>query len=246
MVYHLLSDRALLAQCRAELEKGSGAGAVPGGGDTITNREGAQGEVLVRVVSLDWIRRECPVLMATLDEVFRFRGVGMPLVRRVLEDHRLGGRWVLRKGGIVLMPTSVLHFDEGVWGRDASEFRPARFLEEHHHGEGGDDGGRLRRMARGLRVFGGGATRCPGRQFVEDQVLAFAALMVLQFDLRPVEAGGGGTWAQPETGSSFRIGLLRAFSMPESDLEVEISARSPEQQCMVLWHESRSKRNGCE
>jgi hypothetical protein len=70
--------------------------------------------------------------------------------------------------------------------------------------------------------------------------------MVLQFDLRPVEAGGGGTWAQLETRNSFRIGLSRAFSMPENDLEVEISARSPEQQSLVLWHGSRSRRNGCE
>jgi cytochrome P450 len=166
MVYHLFSDPVLLERCRAEVGKGSGAGAGPAGDDTNTCRKGAQGEVLARAVSLDWIRKGCPVLMATLHEVFRFRGTGMPVVRRVLENHLLGGRWVLRKRGIVLMPTSVLHFDEGLWGRDADEFKPARFLEEHHHGEGDDDGARLRKMARGLRVFGGGATRCPGRQFV--------------------------------------------------------------------------------
>jgi cytochrome P450 len=110
MVYHLFSDRALLAHCRAEVEKGSGAGAGPAGDDTNTCRKGVQGEVLVRAVSLDWIRRECPVLMATLHEVFRFRGTGLPVVRRVLEDHRLGRRWVLRKGGIVLMPDVGIAF----------------------------------------------------------------------------------------------------------------------------------------
>jgi cytochrome P450 len=243
LIYHLISDPVLLAQCRAELEKG--AVTIRGNHNTddndndnsdANNEEGAHGEV--KTVSLDWIRRECPLLMVTLHEVFRFRGIGMPVVRRVLEDHRLGGRWVLRKGGIVLIPTSVIHFEEAVWGKDAGEFKPARFLKSD--GEGGCvDGVRMRKRTRTLRVFGGGATRCPGREFVQSQILAFAALMVLQFELKPIKAGDGRQWVEPQTDGSFKMGLSRAFPVPERDFDVEICARQPEREWRVVVTDAR-------
>lgn len=168
--------------------------------------------------------------MSTLQEVFRYRGIGTLIIRKVLEDHKLGGRWLLRKGGIVLMPNSVQHFDPRVWGADADVFDYRRFLK------GGEGKGRKRTPA-AFRIFGSGSTLCPVRHFANTEILAFAALMILQFDVAPK---GGRQWVRPKTDSSFGMGVARVFLMPENDFEVDLVARGPvDEQLRVLLTESK-------
>jgi cytochrome P450 len=213
MVYHLFSDPALLATCRAELERGVTVG--------------EQGE---KVVDLGWVKFECPVLVATLQEVMRHRGIGALMIRKVLEDHWLGGRVLLRKGAVLLMPNSVQHFDPAVWGPDANAFDYRRFLK-------GGVPGRKRVNPGAFRIYGSGATMCLGRHFANTEILSFAALLILQFDVRPV---GGARWVEPKTDRSFGLGVAKVFMEPERDCEVEVVARDdPAQQWRVLLTESK-------
>ena len=207
MVVHVFSDPVVLGECRRELERG-----------VATTGEGE------RVVDLDWVKFSCPVLVSTLQEVMRFRGVGTLIIRKVMEDYLLGGRWVLKKGGVVLMPNSVQHFDPGVWGADVGVFDHRRFMKK----KGGAG-------PRAFRIFGSGSTLCPGRHFANTEILAFAALMVLQFDLRPRTGG----WVMPRTDGSFGMGVARVFLMPENDFEVELVAREPGLHWRVLLTESK-------
>lgn len=77
-LYHLLSDPVALADCRREL-----AGAV----------HEKNGEIHL---DLAHIKSSCPILTSTMQEAFRFHSVGTT-ARAVVEDHMLGGKYLLRK-----------------------------------------------------------------------------------------------------------------------------------------------------
>lgn len=79
-------------------------------------------------IDLARIRTECPLLVSTLQEVMRFYGTAASL-RLIYEDTMLGDEYLLKKGGAVLMPNSVFHTDETLWGPSAGEFDHTRFLK---------------------------------------------------------------------------------------------------------------------
>lgn len=168
MLIHMYHDKSLLRRIRNELE----AAAVKSDPDGRTR--------ILRVVTL---REKCHLLHATFKEVLRHHALGAT-VRYVRDDTLLDGRYLLRKGMVVQMPLAVLHRDRGAWGEDASDFRPDRFLQP-----GADDVGKGIRQASALafRPFGGGTSLCPGRHVATLETMALAAMMVLRFDLEPVE-----------------------------------------------------------
>ncbi len=207
LVVHVFSDPVVLGECRRELER-----------DVVTNEDGE------RVVDLDCLKASCPVLVSTLQEVMRFRGVGTLIIRKVMEDYLLAGRWMLKKGSVLLMPNLVQQYDPAVWGADAGVFDHRRFMKKKGAAN-----------PRALRIWGSGSTLCPGRHFATTEMLAFAALMVLQFDVRPEV----GRWVMPRTDGSFGLGVARIFLMPENDFEVELVAREPRLHWRVLLTESK-------
>lgn len=104
LLYHIFADPAILDDCRRELS------------DIVhLDPDGT------RCISLDRILSQCPTILATLNEVYRFYGVGTILVRQVVEDHLLDKTYLLKKGNIVLMPTSIQHYSEATWGPDVSK-----------------------------------------------------------------------------------------------------------------------------
>ncbi len=174
------------------------------------------------MVDLECLKGSCPVLGSTLQEVMRFRGVGTLIIRRVMEDYLLAGRWALKKGAVLLMPNLVQQYDPAVWGPDAGQFDHMRFVKK-------------KKGPKSFHIFGSGSTLCPGRHFATTEMLAFAALMVLQFDVRPRMGG----WAMPRTDGCFGLGVARVFLMPDSDFEVDIVAREPGLHWKVLMAESK-------
>lgn len=78
MLYHLLSDPVALKECRQEVSK------------AVSEKDG---EVYLDVA---YIKRECPILASTMQEAFRFHSIGMS-ARAVVEDHVLGGKYLLKK-----------------------------------------------------------------------------------------------------------------------------------------------------
>lgn len=150
----------------------------------------------------------CQILQSTLHEVLRFHG-GQTFLRKVMEDHMLDDKYILlKKGSALISPATVQHFDPLVWGANSDTFLDAvRKHDKKCH-------------RRHLRGFGGGHHLCPGRHFAMTEVLGFAALVIMRFDLIPAE----GTWTALKTGKISSRGS--AVAMPDNDMNITISPRS--------------------
>lgn len=196
MLYHIFSDPAVLADCRRELRE-----------------KGYMGRALHNFGLSDF-RGSSPVLASTFQEMLRYRGVGTLVIRQVLEDHVLEGRYLLKKGGIVLVPHAVQHFRGDIWGPQAGEFQHRRFL---HAGPAGT-GGLKRYNTAAFRPFGSGSTLCLGRHLAQTEILACAALAIANFDVEPET----GSWAQVSADRSFGLGVARIFLLPDRDIRVRL------------------------
>lgn len=185
MLLHIFSSPSLLSQIRGECAQ------------------------LMENGSLDHtkIREKCPLLVSTWLEVLRFTSY-LPSGRHVLEDTVISDRYLLRKGATVLIPSGILHADSTIWGPDAAEFDPRRFLKKQHKNQN---------MA--FRGFGGGTLLCPGRHFAFTEVLTFVATMVLGFD---ITHENGGVLTVPERDMyNPSLGVLK----PVTNTKVSITPR---------------------
>ncbi|KAI1445928.1 cytochrome P450 oxidoreductase [Annulohypoxylon stygium] len=197
LIYHVYSDPVVLQDLRKELL----ANAV-----RIDETTGAH------TIDVARVRSACPILQSTMQEVFRFRGIGTGMVRSVLEDQILDGRYLLKKGSLLFAPNSVQHFATALWGPGCGRFDHRRFVRSGKGPTGS-------KSASALRIFGGGNAYCPGRHFAGGQLLVFAAMVALRADIRPVN---GWDWKDVTAEKSFGLGIATGFLMPDNDLEVEI------------------------
>lgn len=189
IVHHIFSNPVILEDIRNELSKG-------------VQRQ-ADG---LCTIDLTYVKSSCPILLSTLKETMRMHSTAVS-TRKVMRDHRLDNKYLLKKGSTVLMPAVVQHTNRPVWGDTVDEFDHKRFAP---------DAKRVNPIA--FRGFGGGTTLCPGRQFASTEILMFSALLVLRFDLRPV----GGKWTAPSTVNS---SMASALPAPDWDLDVELRPR---------------------
>ena len=196
MVYYIFSSRAVLEECRAEVEK-------------LVQVDESSG---VRTVDLAEVKTLCPVLFSTWQETLRYVHIGIS-ARVAIEDIMLDGKYLLKKGATVMTAYPVQHSDASVWGPTVGQFDHRRFVREP--GSGGK-----RKPPNSFRPFGGGAVLCPGRHFVTTEVMAFAALLLLRFDLRPMIKDG--KWADP--GKEFP--MTSSMPTPKDKLQVEIVPRT--------------------
>lgn len=188
VLYHTISDAAVLDECRQELIR-------------CCRIEG-------NTCNLDIsdVKSSCPLLLSILKEALRFHGIGTS-VRVVTQDHLLDGKYFLKKGGVVMIPGPVQHTSQSAYGNTVGEFQHKRFMRES---------GRKQPTQVAFRGFGGGSTLCPGRHFASTEVIAFVALMILQFDFEPKQ----GKWVQPTTGNA---GMHTTIAAPDGDVEVLIT-----------------------
>ena len=117
------------------------------------------------------LTENCPLLESVFLEVLRLV-MASSLMRHVTEPPIIGGK-ILEKGNNVMVPYRQLHFSEDVWGENASEFDPYRFLHSKD-------------LARNpsYRPFGGGQHLCPGRFVARHAVFAFVALTLSRYDVQ--------------------------------------------------------------
>lgn len=78
MLYHVLSDPVVLEDCRQELAK------------AVQEKDGEN------YLDIAYIKSSCPILLSTMQEAFRFHSIGLS-ARSVMEDHVLGGKYLLKK-----------------------------------------------------------------------------------------------------------------------------------------------------
>lgn len=109
------------------------------------------------------------------------------------------------RGHTVLIPSTVQHSSSSAWGDNVQEFFYKRFVKPTKHN------------SVAFRAFGGGATLCPGRHFASTEILAFASIILLRFDIKPAGSQGWRTAGYREANAAFRL--------PKEDVKVELIPR---------------------
>ncbi|KAH5079858.1 hypothetical protein HBH95_082520 [Parastagonospora nodorum] len=199
---HIYSRPELLSQIREELY--ANAFEAPG------------------TISASKIKESCPLLNSVFRETLRL-GAPMTSVRYVLEDTIIADTYLLKKGNVVQIIGSVMNSDPAIWGPDADKFNPRRFIHSSFGSKTNPDGSISDSKANtvhpaAFRSFGGGSSLCPGRHFAQIEVTGLAAIIVLGFDLEPVEDT---KWEPPRNDK--RIPLV--VPKPLQDVKVKMVRR---------------------
>lgn len=124
-------------------------------------------------VSAVW---ELPYLQACIKEALRIHTpIPMPLPRLAPKGGiEVCGRW-FPEGITLSVSPWVLHHSRGLWGDDAHEFKPERWL---------DDG--AARLERHFMPFGVGFMACPGQHLARIEALKVTATIIRDYDLQLV------------------------------------------------------------
>ncbi|KAI9682768.1 MAG: hypothetical protein M1822_006258 [Bathelium mastoideum] len=192
VLWHTISDPAVLQECRDELQSLCKVEY-----DTVT-------------IDITEVKISCPLLLSILQEVLRFHGTGNS-VRVVQQEFLLDDKYLLKKGGTLMIPGPVQHTSKAIYGESVNMFDHKRFVRS--------EGKRINPI--GFRGFGGGATLCPGRHFASTEIIAFVALAIMRFNIRPV----CGKWVRSTTDNA---GMQATVPPPDTDVEVEVTLREDE------------------
>ena len=181
---HVYRDQDLLKQLRNELE----ARCIEEVGPSLPNGAPAQsGQTPRRVRLLHKNLKSLDLMKSIIDETLRLYSYGAH-ARLVTADAsvKIGSEvYKLRKGGLVLIPTSTFHHDTSIWGSDANTFVADRFSKANERKRSWHPAA--------YRPFGGGSIICPGRFFVTNEMMITIAMLALNFDTERVGRGG---WSQ--------------------------------------------------
>jgi cytochrome P450 len=212
MLLHIISRPALLQEVRVELEQ-SFMPFEPG--------------TKIGHISISKIKKYCPLLMSIYRETLRV-GSENSSSRVVTTDTILSNTHFLAKDAIVQISGGIMHEDQAIWGPDASQFDPRRFLEgntsDNTDGNGFEKASQVRPAA--FRSFGGGTTLCPGRHFATNEIVGFVALLLVTFDIQPAE--GDRIVVPKKKDNVLPIHILE----PESLVKVKIKKREVSD---VMW-----------
>ena len=209
LLYRLISDPSLLESVHDELLSELSLPEHPANDSVQTIR-----------LSTATLKSHCSLLNSVFRETLRYYSSSLT-ARIVQEDTILDDHYLLRQDSLVVTPSIVMHRQKTLWGNEASDFVPTRFLNSSplasprststpstpRSGSPAPASSREAppspRQPRppggdAFRAFGAGTTLCPGRHFATSQVLAFVAMFVLQFEVTPVveddKEGSKGWW----------------------------------------------------
>jgi cytochrome P450 len=130
-------------------------------------------------------RRRVPCFFSIFRDVLRFNGRGVS-ARMLMGDFVLDDTFLLKKGGIILIPSTVQHRLQSSWGENGDQFHHKRFIRRP-----GDKG--KGHIAVSFCGFGGRSIICLGRHFAATKILAFAALTIMRFNVGTLQ----GEWKMP-------------------------------------------------
>ncbi|KAI8931607.1 hypothetical protein NX059_011261 [Plenodomus lindquistii] len=160
----------------------------------------------LRVLNLKEIKTSCPTFMAMLNETLRFHS-SVINIKKVQHDTTLANQYLLKKDGIVMIPGQSIHHNPEIWGSIADTFDHRRFLTP--------DAERNLTRTSAFRPFGAGTSMCPGRHFSTNVILSLVAMVVLQYNVVPVD----GTWTAP---TKRNADLWNAMPKPDWDIDVRL------------------------
>jgi cytochrome P450 len=105
----------------------------------------------------------------------------MPLERVVpAGGAEISGHW-LPGGTTIAVPVPVVHRNVKVFGEDANDFRPDRWVEADEH--------QRIVMERTMLAFGAGKRVCLGRHIAELEMKKVIPRLLLEFDVRTPDTG---------------------------------------------------------
>lgn len=154
-LYYLSRDPELLAQAHAEV-------------DAILGDDPDAEPTFEQVAKFRFLRR-------VLDEGLRLWPTAPAFTRSPRETTTIGGSYVMRPEDWAIVVLPMVHRDKTVWGEDAEEFNPDRFLPENSRG----------RMPQTYKPFGTGERSCIGRQFALHEAILVLARMLHRYELTP-------------------------------------------------------------
>ncbi|KAI0066941.1 cytochrome P450 [Artomyces pyxidatus] len=124
-----------------------------------------------------------PYINATIKEVLRWRSLtplGIP--HRSIEDDWYKGMFI-PKGTICIANVWALNLDPEVYGADAHEFNPGRYIGEN----GAVMKGPLHTKEEGHSTYGFGRRVCPGKQLANDSLFIDSAVMLWACTFEPAK-----------------------------------------------------------
>ncbi|KAF2177968.1 cytochrome P450 [Zopfia rhizophila CBS 207.26] len=201
-LYHVFSDEALLVELRRGIEA------------TVSAQSESSEPSSATSIDVPHVIKTFPLLDSFVKEVLRVHSNSMSarflLQDKVIEDDK-GAAYLLKKGSFLAMPSARVHASSAAWGPNASTFDPARFL--HLNSD------KVPKSA--YRAFGGGHALCPGRHFAMNEIMSILIIMVIKYDVAPLDSG----WEIPET----RDHISTSVTTPAKDFLVRIQPRKPSQ-----------------
>ena len=114
------------------------------------------------VVEIDWMKSKCPPLASIYQEVLRIHSC-FSFTRVVLKDTIIDDKYVLKKGGMILIPSNIIHASTSAWGPNATETDFRRFMPKEFFG--------IRQAPHTFRSFGCPPNPCRGRHFADKEAL---------------------------------------------------------------------------
>lgn len=130
-----------------------------------------------------------------------------------------------------MIPAASLHSDPAVWGPTAGDFKPSRFIKKSFRPQPNNhiftDAAGPNNLAKSqnrvphgaFRVFGGGTSLCPGRHFASTELLAIVAMLIMRFEMDPVD---GELWKLPESSTG---NMATAIPFPVCDVSLDVKSR---------------------
>ncbi|KAL6153170.1 hypothetical protein ACJQWK_03492 [Exserohilum turcicum] len=128
-----------------------------------------------------------PYLQAVIKEALRMHpATGLPLERVVPSGGAQIGDYFFPEGTVVGINTWVMHRDTTIFGPDANEFRPERWLDS--------DKEKLSLMERNWMPFGLGSRTCIGRHISLLEIAKLVPMLVSKFDFTLASHLQDGEW----------------------------------------------------
>lgn len=171
-LYDIYSRPELLAEIRASLAEAVTSTAAP----SSTSSPAARNAQTRHTLDLAKVKTHSRILLAAFQEMQRTRASSAS-IRKVMADTTLEQQYVLKAGAYLQLPVRPVHHDPTLWGPDTAAFDPHRFV----------DPAAPRLKSTSLLAWGFAPHMCPGRQFATAEVLVLVALVVLRFDVVPVD-----------------------------------------------------------
>ena len=121
LIAQIFSRPALLQQIRDEVEVALQICSV------LDDAEGSKERLAISVSSKAINMKSCPLLYSCYRETLRDISL-LTSARLVMEDTIVADKYLLRKNSVVQIAGGVIGQDAKVWGNDAGQFIPERFL----------------------------------------------------------------------------------------------------------------------